>query len=96
MGADHLLLTQQSWTPPQVFKQELPEDGDQVVGMWNVVPPHGRSEVVDDYVADPLRPMLAVKKIASKRGGDDLGDMLMLTDGLDLLRREVTKPHAVR
>jgi hypothetical protein len=39
--------------------------------------------------------MLAVKQIVSQRGGNDLRDVLMLTNGLDLLRREVAKTDTI-
>src|SRR4051794_21774054 len=39
--------------------------------------------------------MLAVKQIVPQRGGNVLRDVLMLTNSLDLLRREVAKTDAI-
>ena len=79
----------------RMFVQKMAQNRDELSGVGHVMPLHGRTDIINNHVADRLRPMLAVKQIVSQRGGNDLRDVLMLTNGLDLLRREVAKTDTI-
>ena len=71
----------------RMFVQKMAQNRDELSGVGHVMPLHGRTDIINHHVADRLRPMLAVKQIVPQRGGNDLRDVLMLTNSLDLLRR---------
>jgi len=39
----------------------MPQDCDELSGMSRVVPPHSRSDIIDDHIAQLLWPMLAME-----------------------------------
>ena len=79
----------------RMFVQKMAQNRDKLSGVGHVMPLHGGTDIINNHVPDRLRPMLAVKQIVSQRGGNDLRDVLMLTNGLDLLRREVAKTDTI-
>src|SRR4051794_5858110 len=78
-----------------MLMQKMAQNRDELSGVGHVMPLHGCSDIINDHVADRLRPMLAVKQVVPQRGSNDLRDVLMLTNGLDLLRREVAETDTI-
>ena len=64
--------------------QKMAQNRDELSGVGHVMPLHGRTDIINNHVPDRLRPMLAVEQVVPQRGGNDLRDVLMLTNSLDL------------
>jgi hypothetical protein len=68
--------------------QEVTQRRNQLPSMWNIVAPNRRADVVHQHVFDLCSSVHALKQAAAQHGGDTIRDMLMLGNGLNLVRCE--------
>ena len=75
----------------RVLVKEVPQRRDEVPGMRNIVPANRCTDVIDEHVPDVVRSVLAVEQRSAEHHRDSIGNMLVLGNGVDLVRREITK-----
>ncbi len=63
--------------------------------MRNIVLPNGRADVVHQHVSDLFASALALEEVTTKHNRSSLGHVLVLRNGLYLVRRKVTKADQV-
>jgi hypothetical protein len=71
--------------------QEVPQRRDDFPSMRNIVPPNSRAEIVHQHVPDLLASTIALEQTTTKHNRKRFGNVLVLGNGLNLIRREVTK-----
>ena len=75
--------------------QEVPQRRDEMPGMRNIVPPNCRADVIDEHVSDVFGSVLAAEHRSAKHSRNRISDMLVLGNGMNLVRREVAKVDQV-
>ena len=71
--------------------QEVLKRRDELPSMRNIVPPNGRAEIVHQHVPDLLASAIALEQTATKHNRNHFGNVLVLGNGLNLIRREITE-----
>ena len=75
--------------------QEMPERANEVARTRDGAVLDGRTHLVHDDITDLLGAVFAAKQLGSKRGGNDVGHVLMLADRPNLLGAQVAEAKAV-
>ena len=75
--------------------QEEAKRGDEMPSMRNIMPPNGRAHLVHQHVPDLFRSAHALKKRCAEHDCDRLSDVLVLGNGVDLIRCEIAKADQV-
>ena len=74
--------------------EEAAQNGNELPGVRNVMPADRGPDIVDDHVAQLLRPVLAMEEIVAERGRNHLWYMFVLANRLGCQRR-IAKAHAI-
>src|SRR3954469_15444703 len=64
-------------------------------GMRNIVPANRCADVVNEHVSDVFRSVLAVEQRSAEHNRYSIGNMLVLGNGVNLVRREIAKADQV-
>jgi hypothetical protein len=75
--------------------QEMPKDHQEFAGMVSVITIERLMDIVAYHVANLLGAVWLFQQVPSHRSGRDLGHVLMLRDGLDLLLGQTTQGNAI-
>ena len=75
----------------RVLVQEVPQRRDKLPSMRNIVLPNGRADRIHQHVPDLLASALALEQAIAKHSSHDRRDMLVLGNGLDLIRCEIAE-----
>ena len=75
----------------RVLVQEVPQRRDNSPSMGNIVLPNGRAQIVHQHVPDLLASTIALEQTTTKHNRNRVGNVLVLRNGLNLIRREVTE-----
>jgi hypothetical protein len=79
----------------RVLVQEVPQRRDKLPGMRNIVLPNGCANLIHQHVSDLLAPGLALEQVIAQRSSRGLGDMLVLGNDVDFVRREIAEADQV-
>src|SRR3954471_24729373 len=79
----------------RVLMKEVPQRRDEVAGMRNIVPANRCADVIDEHVSDVFRSVLAVEHRSAEHHRYSIGNMLVLGNGANLVRREIAKADQV-
>jgi hypothetical protein len=79
----------------RVLVKEVPQRRDEVPGMRNIVPANRCTDVIDEHVPDVVRSVLAVEQRSAEHHRYSIGNMLVLGNGVNLVRREIAKADQV-
>ena len=75
--------------------QEVPQRRDEMPGMRNIVPPNCRADVIEEHVSDVFGAVLAAEHGSAEHSRNCISNMLVLGNGVNLVRREVAKADQV-
>jgi hypothetical protein len=77
----------------RVLVQEVSQRRDKLPRMRNIVLPNGRPKLIYQHVPDLFAAALALEQVIAKYSSRSLGDMLVLSHSLDLIRREIAETN---
>src|SRR4051794_31913194 len=95
MGASLLVSSSVVQRDIWVRVQEVPQRRDDLPSMRNIVPSNSRAEIVHQHVPDLLASTIALEQTTTKHNRNHFGNVLVLGNGLNLIRREVTEADQV-
>ena len=71
--------------------QEVPQRRDDLASMRNIVLPNGGAEIVHQHVPELFASAIALEQTTAKHNRNRFGNVLVLGNGLNLIRREITE-----